>query len=192
MRAARLIVALALGLWALPAHAQNTFPTPNSNYAAPSQVPLCPTGNGITYVPCNAAGALAPGSTAGLAPVDPCLTGMKASVSISTSSAATAQLVTGNSGGIYVCSLSLSIAGSATTAATAQLEYSKAASCGSGVTALTGTYGSNDAAVSTTPTVINYGGNVTILFVPPGNNLCLVTAGNAVFVQGALSYAVGK
>ena len=46
---------------------------------------------------------------------------------------------------------------------------------------LTGTHGPNDAAVSTTPTVVDYGdGGSLIMIVPSGNGLC------SVFVQGVV------
>lgn len=126
---------------------------------------------------------------------DPCVSiNSKNSVAISVSSATTTQLVALTAGhGIFVCGFTMTIAGSATTAATAQLEYAPNASCASSTTALTGTFGSNDAAVSTTPTQVSYGnGGATVLFVPPGNALCIVTAGNAVLTSGAVTYVQGS
>jgi hypothetical protein len=69
------------------------------------------------------------------------------------------------------------------------LEYGKGSNCASNVTTLTGTFGSNDAAVSTTPTQVTLGtGGATIAIVPPRSGLCVVTTGNAVNVQGVVTY----
>jgi hypothetical protein len=54
---------------------------------------------------------------------------------------------------------------------------------------LTGTYASNHAAVSTTPIVVDYGdGGPSVMIVPSGNGLCIVTSGTSAFVQGVVSY----
>jgi hypothetical protein len=125
---------------------------------------------------------------------DPCFNpssggSSKQSAVISVSSAATTNLVAvSGTTSVYVCGFALSIAGSATTAATASFEYGTSTSC-TGTHALTGTFGSNDAAVSTTPTVVAYGdGNATVMSAPSANGICIVTTGNAVFVQGVLTY----
>jgi hypothetical protein len=120
---------------------------------------------------------------------DPCMVGQRQSAAISVSTATTKSLVAvSGTTSVYVCSFSISIAGSATTAATAAFEYGTGASCSS-PTVLTGTYGSNDAAVSTTPTVIPHdGGGYTLFAAPSGNGLCIVTTGNAVFTQGVLTF----
>jgi len=91
---------------------------------------------------------------------------------------------------IYVCGFAISIAGSASSAATAQFETGTGAACVTTQVVLTGTFGSNDAAVSTVPTVINYGGaNQTVMSASAaGNPICIVTAGTSVFVQGVLTY----
>jgi hypothetical protein len=121
---------------------------------------------------------------------DPCSSlNFHQSASISVASSTTTSLVALNANhGIFVCGFTLTIAGSATSAATAQLEYGTGAACSS-PTALTGTFGSNDAAVSTTPTQVTYGdGGHTIFAVPPGSGLCVLTAGTSSFVQGVVTY----
>jgi hypothetical protein len=121
---------------------------------------------------------------------DPCVSAsFKQSVSISVASATTVSLVSVVANkDVYVCGFTLTIAGSASTAATAQLEYGTGAACSS-PTALTGAFGSNDAAVSTTPTQVTYGnGGATIMIVPPSSGLCIVTAGTTVAVAGVLTY----
>lgn len=122
---------------------------------------------------------------------DPCLSNdNKASVAISASTATTASLVAkSGSTVIYVCHFDMSIAGSATSAATAQLEFGTGAACVTTQAAITGTYGSNDAAVSTTPTVISAGvGGFSLAISAAGAALCLVTAGTNPFVQGLVTY----
>lgn len=126
---------------------------------------------------------------------DPCVSlSFKNSAAINISSATTTAVVTLNANhSIFVCSFAFSIAGSATSAATAALEYGTGSNCAAGVQALTGTFGSNDAAVSTTPTVINMGnGGATLAIVPPGSGLCVVTTGTNVFVQGIVTYVYGS
>jgi hypothetical protein len=121
---------------------------------------------------------------------DPCSSvSLKNSVAINQSSATTTQLVASSSTTtIFVCHFDMTIAASATTAASAKLEYGTGSSCAT-PTALTGAYGSNDAAVSTTPTFVEAGdGGYTVVQVPSGSSLCIVTAGNAVLTQGLLVY----
>jgi hypothetical protein len=115
---------------------------------------------------------------------------LKSSVAISVATATTTALVSAsNSTTIFVCGYSMSIASSATTANTAKLEMGTGATCGSNTAALTGTYGSNDAAVSTTPTQVDHGnGESTVMQTTAGYALCLVTAGNSPWVQGVLTY----
>lgn len=125
---------------------------------------------------------------------DPCVSSnSKTSVAISVNSATTTSLVAVVAGhGVFVCGFVLNIPGSATSAATAQLEYGTGASCSSPTT-LTGAFGSNDAAVSTTPTTVQYGnGGATVAIAPPGNGVCLLTAGTTVLVTGILTYVQGS
>jgi hypothetical protein len=125
---------------------------------------------------------------------DPCnsLT-QKQSVVVNQSSATTTQLVASNAThGIYVCGFALTIASSATTAATATLEYSAVASCASGTTALTGAMGAG-VATANLPLTVNAGnGGYTLFTIPPGSALCIVTAGNAVSTTGVLTYVQGS
>jgi hypothetical protein len=121
---------------------------------------------------------------------DPCASSsLKSSAAVSMSSATTTNFAAVSATKqIYVCGFTLTIAGSATTATTAALEYGTGAAC-STPTTLTGTFGSNDAAVSTTPTQVTYGdGAATIAIVPVANGLCVVTTGTTVFTQGIITY----
>jgi hypothetical protein len=130
--------------------------------------------------------------TAGTVPSsnDPCSYAKKNSVAIAVSTATTTALVAvSGSTTVYVCGFDFSIAASATTATTAQLEYGTGAACVTTHTALTGTYGSGDAAVSTTPTVISRGdGSATVLAGIASNGICIVTAGTTNLVEGSLTY----
>jgi hypothetical protein len=121
---------------------------------------------------------------------DPCASlNFHQSAAVSMNSATTTAIVTLNANhGIFVCSFAITIAG-ASPATTAGFEYGTGSNCASNVTALTGTFGSNDAAASTTPTQVTYGdGGHTIFSVPPGSGLCVVTTGAGSFVQGAVTY----
>jgi hypothetical protein len=123
---------------------------------------------------------------------DPCNSlSFKQSAAINVSSATTTNLVSAVANKpIFICGFAMSIAGSATTAASAKFEYGTTVStaCDTGAQALTGTFGSGDAAVSTTPTVVVAGdGGSTLATIPAGNQLCVVTAGNAVDVQGVVT-----
>lgn len=130
--------------------------------------------------------------TAGTIPAsaDPCSYNKKSSASINVASATTAAVVAiSGSTTVYVCGFDFTIAGSATTATTAQLEYGTGTACVSTQTALTGTYGSGDAAVSTTPTYVSRGdGQATVLAGIASNGICIVTAGTTVKVAGSLTY----
>lgn len=126
---------------------------------------------------------------------DPCNSlSFKQSAAISVSTATTTTVVTGVANKpVFVCGFAISIAGSASTASTASFEYSPNSACSSSTTALTGTFGSNDAAASTTPTVVSYGdAGSTIMTAPAGDYVCIVTSGNSVAVNGTLSYVVGS
>jgi hypothetical protein len=88
-----------------------------------------------------------------------------------------------------VCSYAMSIAGSATAAAAAKLIQGTGSSCGSSAADLTGAYGSNDAAVAPTPTVVVHdGGGFNLMATSSGFALCITTTGNAVLTQGVLTY----
>jgi hypothetical protein len=136
-------------------------------------------------------GVLGPAHAAGTP--DPCnsLT-QKQSVVVNQSSATTTQLVALNAThGIYVCGFAITIASSATTAATATFEYSAVASCASGTTALTGPMGAG-VATANLPLSVNAGnGAYTLFTVPPGSALCILTAGNAVSTTGFVTYVQG-
>jgi hypothetical protein len=120
---------------------------------------------------------------------DPCSYAQKSSASISVTSATTTSLVAvSGSTAVYVCGFSFTIAPSATSADTAQLEYGTGASC-TGTHALTGTYGNGDLTTSAPPLPVSYGGGLgTVVTAPASNGVCLVTAGTTVNVQGVLTY----
>ena len=102
---------------------------------------------------------------------DPCLNPnvTKSSVTVSTSGAATTQLVALAAGkSVYVCSIAVGI--SATTA-TLALEYGTGSSCGTGTTALTGTI------VPTAGMWLTLGWGGSITTAPSGNALCIVNGG---------------
>lgn len=101
--------------------------------------------------------AFAPGLAYAAAPIivgsaDPCTYSQKTNVAVNVTSALTTLLV-GSSGGkqTYICSVSLSIAGSGTTQAAAQFLMGQS-TCSTSITYLSGLYGSGDAAVSAVPT----------------------------------------
>ena len=120
---------------------------------------------------------------------DPCMSGAKTSVAINVKSATTTSLVAvSGSTSIYVCGFSFSIAPSATSADSAELEYGTSTAC-TGTHALTGVFGDGDLTSATSPIVVSYGGSGAMVTSTPGSQgLCLVTAGTAVDVQGVLTY----
>ncbi len=121
---------------------------------------------------------------------DPCFGNLKASVPISVASATTTSLVAVSGvTSVYVCGFSMTIAPSATAADTAQFEYGTGATCGTGTTVLTGTYGNGDLTSATGVATVNYsGGGSTIFVAPAGNGICIATTGTAVSVQGVMTY----
>ena len=123
---------------------------------------------------------------------DPCASSgiAKSSVVISVTSATTTSLVAlSGTTSIYVCGFSLTISQVVTTANTIQFEYGTGATCGTGTTALTGTYGAGGVTASA-PLSVSYGGGGTTIFTAPsGNRLCAVTAiGASGSFQGVLTY----
>ncbi len=106
-----------------------------------------------------------------------------ASISIA-ATAETLQLVGLVSGkNIYVCSVSLTLSG--TTTPTAGFVYGTGTNCGTGQTAITGTY----TAVSGTSMFIKDGGNLGLLWSGlTSNELCIITGGTAPTVQGVITY----
>jgi hypothetical protein len=121
--------------------------------------------------------------------LDPCMYALKTSIPIAVSTATTTSLVAvSGTTSIYICHFDLMIAGSATTADTATLEYGTGATC-TGTHALTGTYGGNDAAVTPSPLPLSVGGGFgTVLSTPASQGVCIVTTGTTVFVQGSMAY----
>jgi hypothetical protein len=123
--------------------------------------------------------------------VDPCQSSgtIKSNAVINVVTATTTQLVAlSGTKTIYVCGYSFTIDSSATSAATALIEYGTGASCGTGTTALTGTYGTATATAGPAILIIPgpYAG--TAFSTAAGNALCILTAGTTVNVQGQLTY----
>lgn len=118
---------------------------------------------------------------------DPCLNGVKKSVSIAISTATTTQLVAGSGNlAIYVCGFSVTETG---TVPTFQFEDGTGATCAASTTVLTGVY----APLTGTPFVQPVGG--TFIFAPLPSvggtaalGLCVVTGGTTPSLQGALTY----
>lgn len=120
---------------------------------------------------------------------DPCSSVAKSSKVISVTSGTTTSLVAvSGSTVVYVCGFSITIAPSSVTAATAVFEYGTGASCTS-PTALTGTFGNGDLTATVGVAPISYGGAAQTVFSSAASNgICILTAGNAVSVQGVLTY----
>lgn len=120
---------------------------------------------------------------------DPCTSAAKSSAAISVTSGTTTSLV-GVSGStvVYVCGFAITIAPSAVTAATALFEYGTGAACTS-PTVLTGTFGNGDLTSAAGVAPILYGGGSQTVFKGAASSgICILTAGNAVSVQGVITY----
>lgn len=112
---------------------------------------------------------------------DPCLDPnvAKSTVVVNISSATTTQLVAlSGSTIVYVCGLSATIAG---TTPTLLMEYGTGASCGTGTTALTGTF------APTAGTLMSLAVDGTEMKSIAGNAICLVSGGTP-SIQGVLTY----
>ena len=119
---------------------------------------------------------------------DPCNFAPKQSAVIAAATATTTSIVAVSGlTSIFVCGFAMTVANPAASAATAALEYGTGAACTS-PTALTGTYGSRDAAAAVTPAVVVMGtGTSTLFAAPSGNGICLLTVGTT-FTQGVITY----
>lgn len=131
------------------------------------------------------------GNIAGI--TDPCQVPgvLKSSVAVNLTTATTTQLVAliANQK-IYVCGFVGTIAPSATVADTLAFEFGTGASCGTGTTLLTGTFGNGEvpAANTTAPVPITFADPGTTFSTPAGTALCALTAGTVVNVQGVLTF----
>lgn len=160
-------------------------PTMGYNYVSPD--------NGVTWA---AATGLGTGTLAtpnanyvSVQNADPCYAGNKLSAAINVTSGTTTSLVpVSGSTIVYVCGFAITIAPSAITAATALFEYGTGAACTS-PTVLTGTFGNGDltSAAGVAPILFGNGG-ATIFKSAASSGICILTAGNAVSVQGVLTY----
>jgi hypothetical protein len=174
----RLLLAAALLLTAPIAYAQTTFPTAGSATGGPSAI-----GGVGMYV--NNQGIAVPETNS-----DPCAnpSNTKASVPISVTSATTTQLVAAVAGqAVYLCGGTFTIAPSATSADTALFEYGSGTNCGTGTTALTGSFGAGDLTTAAPPTVVPLFSSGVVMVAPAGKALCMVSAGTTVNIQGVLS-----
>lgn len=120
---------------------------------------------------------------------DPCSYALKSSAAISVTTGTTTSLVAvSGSTVVYVCGFAITIAPSAVTAATALFEYGTGAACTS-PTLLTGTFGNGDLTSAAGVAPILYGnGSATIFKSAAAAGICILTAGNAVSVQGVITY----
>ena len=121
-------------------------------------------------------------------PMIPCMSSgvKKQSVAINVSTAATTALVVvSGSTQVYVCGYSFTIAPSATTADTAQIEQGTGTACAGNVTALTGTYGNGDLTAAAPLIAVTNG---ELQPTPAAYGVCILTAGTAVSVQGVLTF----
>jgi hypothetical protein len=121
---------------------------------------------------------------------DPCQlqTIPKQSAAINIVTATTTQLVAAIQGqSVFVCGFSFTLVPAASGTDTAALEYGTGASCGTGTTALTGTYCAGGATAGP-PLLISHPQGATAFKTPQSNALCLLSAGTTVNVQGVLTY----
>lgn len=157
--------------------------------------------SGVIQISPNSAGLITLGQTTKSASVpvtiasdqyvDPCQSPniAKSSAAINVTSATTTSLVAvSGTTTVYVCGFSITIAPSAVTADTVLFEYGTGASCTS-PTALTGTFGNGDLTSTVGVAPISYGGGGATIFKSAASaGVCILTAGNAVNVQGVLTY----
>jgi hypothetical protein len=135
-----------------------------------------------------AAGSVSVANIAGT--TDPCdnPSVLKSSVPINVVTPTTTSLVAvSGTKAVYVCGFTVTIAPSATSADTAQLEYGTGAACSS-PTVLTGSFGAGDVTTATGPTVISLADPGTSMTAPASNGVCLLSAGTTVNIQGILQY----
>lgn len=120
---------------------------------------------------------------------DPCQSASKSSAAINVTSGTTTSVVAVSGATVvYVCGFAITIAPSAVAAATALFEYGVGATCTS-PTVLTGTFGNGDLTSAAGVAPILYGnGGATIFKSAASAGVCILTAGNAVNVQGVLTY----
>lgn len=119
---------------------------------------------------------------------DPC-SGTKSSAAINVTSATTTALVAvSGSTTVYVCGGVFTIAPSATSADTAQLEYGTGVACAGSPTVLTGTFGNGDLTTAAPPIVVPIGSGATAIKSAASNGICIVTTGTTVNVQGFITY----
>ncbi len=144
---------------------------------------LCDATFGWRCATVTAAGALTQSA-------DPCAYATKSSVAINITTATTTSLVAASgTTTVYVCGFSLTISPAGTTADTIQFEYGTGAACVTTQTVLTGTFGNGDLTTAAAVTPISYGGSGQTVFQSIASNaICAVSAGNAVSIQGVMTY----
>lgn len=122
---------------------------------------------------------------------DPCMNPgvLKSATKFAIGSATTLQITSATAGQItYVCGFLADIAGSATTAGTIQFEYGTQATtpCDTAAVTITGAMiGSLTAGV---PFLVNTGSTGTQFSTIAGNQLCVVTTGTTVSIQGYITF----
>jgi hypothetical protein len=137
------------------------------------------------------AGVSAPPNIPGT--TDPCQSelALKQSVAINISAAGSSALVAASgTKAIYVCAFAFTQEQSATSADTLAFGFSTVGACASGITSLTGTFGSG-VVVTTSGSganIVNINGAGTLFTAPAGNGLCATAAGTAVNNQGFVTY----
>lgn len=104
-----------------------------------------------------------------------------------TSATTTAIAPVGGNAVVYPCQGVITIASSATSAATAQFEFGTGTACATPTKVLTGTFGAGDVPTSggQAALVVNVGELAASAFA---NGFCIVTAGTTVNVQGYFTY----
>lgn len=120
---------------------------------------------------------------------DVCSYAPKSSAPINITSATTTSIVAvSGSTTVYVCGFTITIAPSAVTADTALFEYGTGATCTS-PTVLTGTFGNGDLTSTVGVAPVTYGGSGATIFKSAASaGVCILSAGNAVNIQGVLTY----
>ena len=122
---------------------------------------------------------------------DPCqdVSAIKSSVVINITTATTT-LIKGlaSNQSIYVCGWDATIQGSATSVGTIQWEYGTKVTtdCDTGPVLLSGAYAGNINA--NVPTVVGRGGGYSVYTTPVSRQLCAISTGTTVSIQGSLTY----
>ena len=176
----------ATGTWIVPVAGMTNFRVRASAFSSgPAYVSI----NLSTMAPGNAAFSGFLQNVVGA--TDPCQNPavLKSSVKIQTSSTTAVQLVAPvASKVVYICGWEATIQGSATSVGTIQLEYGTQVTnpCDTGTATLTGALAGNISA--NVPTFVGRSGSGTIYATTASQQLCAVSTGTTISVQGDLTY----